>query len=79
MVSDERDMRAVIAGAIVGAFERTYRAHGSSYDPDTCYEAADDVIAELMTVFSGQPVLAQHPVGFIGQATFRIYDRVGER
>lgn len=37
--------RSEIAAAIVGAFERTYREDGINYDPDTCYEAADAVLA----------------------------------
>lgn len=38
-------------------------------DPDTCYMAADEVIATLMSKLSGQHFRAEKPNGVIGAAS----------
>jgi hypothetical protein len=65
------NLRLDIAEAIVRAFERTYDEHHISYDPDTCYEAADEVIAVLTTKFTGQETEAVFPRPLIGPARFQ--------
>jgi hypothetical protein len=50
-------MRDKIAKAIIKRFEETYKNHGVSYDPDTCYEAADEVIFILMKELLGEEII----------------------
>jgi hypothetical protein len=63
-------LREVIARAVVRAFERTYREHGCSYDPDTCYEAADEVIGALVEHLTGQTVDIKRSRSLIAPALF---------
>lgn len=64
------ELRTEIGRAIVKAFNRTYDKHGCDFDPDTCYEAADEVIAMLASNLLDQPVEIERPVN-IGPASFR--------
>ncbi len=64
------EIRQTIAKAILKAFERTYKNEGCSYDPDTCYEAADEVIAAGLRILTDEPYVAKHPNGIIGAAVF---------
>jgi hypothetical protein len=40
-------LRLELGRVIVRRFKKTYEEHGISYDPDTCYEAAQDVMEHL--------------------------------
>lgn len=60
-------LRRRIAQAIIRAFDRHYQegkaapmapATVGNYDPDTCYEAADEVIAELVGEMTGEDFVA---------------------
>jgi hypothetical protein len=52
-------IRGEVARAILAAFEETYDKHGIDYDPDTCYAAADRVVAVIASHLLGQPVEAR--------------------
>lgn len=69
--------RDKIGRAIVKAFEDDYLQHGTSYDPDTCYRAADEVIAVLLSELTGEPMVARfHPL-IIGPAEFVLASAAG--
>lgn len=64
------DLRTEIGLAILKAFERTYSKYNVNYDPDTCYEAADEVIALLMSNLTGETYVAIFSKTTIGPARF---------
>lgn len=65
----DNDPRSVTEGEIVMR---------DCLDPDTCYMAADEVIATLMSKLTGQHFTTEKPKGFLGPAKFTsdgiIYD-----
>lgn len=67
---DDR-LRTDIRLAIVRAFERTFKDHGCDYDPDTCGEAADEVIALLVSRLLGVQV-ERLPSKVVGNGTLVI-------
>lgn len=42
------ELRNSLGKVIVNAFDRTYKKHKIDYDPDTCYEAADDILGIIL-------------------------------
>lgn len=63
-------LRKEIGLAIVKAFNRTHEKHNINFDPDTCYEAADEVIAVLMSRLTGQHFEAKFHPSIIEPAQF---------
>lgn len=66
------EIRTKIAKAIMRAFDRTEKAHGITYDPDTCYEAADEVAAVIAEELLGVEVSASFHPSVIGPARFTL-------
>jgi hypothetical protein len=65
------DLRGRIGFAISERFNITYEKHGIDYDPDTCWEAADDVIAILVHQLTSQMVTSV-PSTVIGSKVFKL-------
>lgn len=65
-------LRTRIVRAIGEAFEETHRLHGCDYDPDTVDNAADRVIAMLVSGLLGVHVEVL-PQAVIGNGTLRIH------
>lgn len=70
MTYDSYEIRKKLGLAILKAFQRTYDKHGIDYDPDTCYEAADEVIALVLRELTGRPFEAKFDKHVIGPAVF---------
>jgi hypothetical protein len=66
------DLRKVIGTAIVSRFQESYEKHGTSYDPDTCWEAADDVAAALVEALTGQECNVLRYSAYIGTLGFEL-------
>jgi len=70
-------LRTEIGKAIVKAFNEDTH-HVMDFDPDTCYRAADEVVALLMSRLTGQRFEAVFHPRVIGPAKFEsdgeIYD-----
>lgn len=61
-------LRRDILGAIARPFDRAYKRYGTDYDPDTCGEAADEVIALLVSKLLGVRVTLA-PQEVVGNGT----------
>lgn len=68
-MSDE--IRSKIGEAILNRFEITYQVHGVNYDPDTCWEAADDIIAVLVSELTDQKATISKS-NILGPKTFTL-------
>lgn len=64
-------LRQAVGRAIIDRFEQSYREFGVSYDPDTAWEAADDVMAVLAAALLEQPVEVMRHAKVIGSYGFR--------
>lgn len=42
------ELRDSLGKVIVNRFHQTYEDHKVDYDPDTCYEAADDILVIIL-------------------------------
>lgn len=74
-------LRDDIAKAIIKGFEEDVRpgeAESMAFDPDTCWRAADEVVAMLMSKLTGQLFEAEFSKHVIGAARFvtdgQVYD-----
>ena len=65
-----KPLRERLGLAIFKAFEADYQAHGTNFDPDTCYRAADEVIALLVGELVNDTVTAKFHPSIIGPAEF---------
>jgi hypothetical protein len=61
-------LRRDILAASARPFDRAYKLHGADYDPDTCGEAADEVIALLVSKLLGVRVTLA-PQAVVGNGT----------
>lgn len=64
------DLRTKLGKAIMEAFSDAYYQHGENFNPDTCYAAADHVVALLVTELLDVAVVAKHHPSIIGPARF---------
>lgn len=64
-------LREVVGKAMLARFEESYRKHNVSYDPDTVWEAADDVVAALAGALLDQRVSVLRTPGIIGTIGFQ--------
>lgn len=73
------DIRTQIGKAILKAFEEDYQrfGHDANYDPDTCYRAADHVIALMASKLFDVDVVAMHNPKIIGPARFAMKNADG--
>jgi hypothetical protein len=63
-------LRRKIQIAIAKAFEEAYLKHGESYNPDTTGDAADKVIAVLLSEITGDDYDVKQLSNIIGHVVF---------
>lgn len=63
------DLRDKIGKAMLRRFEHAYQTYSENYNPDTVWDAADEVVAELVSELTGQTAtVKRHPriIGSMG-------------
>ena len=69
------NLRELVGKTMLARFEESYRKHDASYDPDTVWEAADDVLAALAGALLNQHVSVLRTPGIIGTLGFNTNPR----